>query len=155
VCWPAAGTGPMAGAVPVPTGGGSARIGPAGEPTSVQRCASWGWASRSVTVFIRPFAIRAASSSASTWSAVCRLSAASISACSSARAATRASLVANRGSPASSGRPSTCSHSRCHSRSFCTPSWTAPPPPVRNVPYGAIVAWLVPVRAGGVPVYIA
>ena len=102
----------------------------------------------------RAFAISAASSSASTSSGECVLSAASISWSSSARAATRAGLVANRGSSASSGRPSTCEQSRRHSRSFCTQSCTVPPPPVRNVPYGAIVAWLVPVRAGGTPVYI-
>src|SRR6202035_5671253 len=64
-------------------------------------------------------------------------------------------FVANRGSSATAGRPSTWSHSRRHSRSFCTASCTEPPPAVPNVPYGAIVAWLVPVRGGGVAVYIA
>ena len=71
----------------------------------------------------------------------------------SARWATRATLVAKRGSSASSGASSTWVTSARQPLSFCTPI-SISPSLVGNLPYGAIALWLTPMRAGCLPVCI-
>ena len=106
MCWPRAGTAPMAASRPgTVTGGSSARTGPAGVSTSRHLSGrSCGWAANSAGVRSRALAMPASSSRATTSSGVMDPSAASMIAVSSPSWATRSGLVANRSSVTRSGR---------------------------------------------------